>query len=111
MQKYIFKTRPERSFLWIKPETISDGDKTLLVNGFWGMSRHINYLGEILMAMGIALSVGYPGLLWVWLYPLYYIALLIPRQISDDKRCNSKYGDLWKLYTKKVKYRIIPYLY
>ncbi len=111
MQKYFFKTKPDKKFLGIKPETISDGNKALLVNGFWGISRHINYMGEILMATGIALSVGYPGIIWVWLYPLYYFLLLIPRQMDDDKRCSSKYGDLWKIYTEKVKYRIIPYLY
>jgi len=111
MQKYFFKTQPDRSFLGIKPETITDGKKTLLVNGFWGLSRHLNYLGEILMGSAIALSVGYPDVIWVWLYPLYYIALLLPRQIDDDKRCALKYGDLWKIYIKKVKYRIIPYLY
>ena len=111
MQKYYFKTDPQKSFLGIKPETVSDGNKTLLVNGFWGLSRHINYLGEILMGTAIALSVGYPEVLWVWLYPLYYVALLLPRQIDDDKRCASKYGELWQVYIKKVTYRIIPYLY
>ncbi len=111
LQKYYFKTRPGKSFLGITPKTISDGNHTLLVNGFWGVSRHVNYLGEILMALGIALCVGYPGIFWVWLYPLYYIALLLPRQMDDDKRCAAKYGDLWNIYTKKVKYRIIPYLY
>jgi len=111
MQKYFFKIHPEKTFLGIKPATISDGKNTLLANGFWGISRHINYLGEIIMSLAIALSVGYPGILWVWLYPLYYIVLLSMRQIDDDKRCSSKYGNLWEVYTKKVKYRIIPYLY
>jgi len=111
MQKYFFKTSPKKVFLGIKPETISDGNNTLLVNGFWGLSRHINYLGEILMGTAIALSVGHPNVIWVWLYPLYYVALLLPRQIDDDKRCTAKYGVLWQRYTKKVKYRVIPYLY
>jgi protein-S-isoprenylcysteine O-methyltransferase Ste14 len=111
MQKYFFKKDPKRVFLGITPETITDGNKTLLVNGFWGLSRHINYLGEILMATGIVLCVGHPFLLWPWLYPLYYIALLFPRQIADDKRCAIKYGRLWEQYLKKVPYRIIPYIY
>lgn len=111
MQKYYYKTRPEKTFFGIKPKIISDGNRTLLINGFWGASRHINYLGEILMGLAIALSIGHPGIIWVWFYPLYYIALLLPRQIDDDKRCSSKYGNLWKNYTEKVKYRIIPYLY
>ncbi|MBK9104325.1 MAG: ergosterol biosynthesis protein [Saprospiraceae bacterium] len=111
LQKYYFKKDPSRSFLGIRPETISDGNKTLLVNGFWGLSRHINYLGEIGMATGIVLALGYPLLPWPWLYPLYYVALLFPRQADDDKRCALKYGPLWDQYVKKVPYRIIPYIY
>lgn len=111
LQKYYFKTRGEKSFLGIKPETISDGKRTLLVNGFWGLSRHINYLGEILMGCGIALSVGYPSVWFVWLYPLYYVGLLFTRQMDDDKICKAKYGELWDVYIKKVKYRIIPRIY
>jgi protein-S-isoprenylcysteine O-methyltransferase Ste14 len=111
LQKYYFKIEPNRKFLRIQPEAISDGHKSLLVNGFWGLSRHINYLGEIGMATGIVLAVGYPYLPWPWLYPLYYIALLVPRQIDDDKRCQLKYGALWDQYEKKVRYRIIPFIY
>ena len=111
MQKFYFKTQQEKTFLGIRPETISDGKRTLLVNGFWGMSRHINYLGEILMATGIVLSIGHFSCVWPWLYPLYYIALLFPRQIDDDKRCQLKYGQLWDKYSSRVKYKIIPYVY
>jgi delta14-sterol reductase len=111
MQKYYFKISPEKSFLGIKPLVLSDGKHSLLANGFWGKSRHINYLGEILEATGIALCVGYAGIWWVWLYPLYYVALLFTREADDNKVCKAKYGELWDTYTKKVKYRIIPYIY
>ena len=111
MQKYTFKKNPGKAFLGIKPRTITDGRKSILVSGFWGISRHINYLGEILMASGIVLSVGYPMLPWPWLYPLYYVILLFTRQMADDKLCAVKYGPLWDEYRKKVPYRIIPYVY
>ncbi len=111
MQKYYFKRDPNKRFLGIKPETITDGKRTLLVNGFWGLSRHINYLGEILMASGIVIAIGHLLLPWPWLYPLYYVALLFPRQIDDDKRCAEKYGALWDEYLKKVPFRIIPKIY
>jgi delta14-sterol reductase len=111
LQKFYFKASPQRKFLGMKPETISDGQNSLLVNGFWGRSRHINYLGEILMACGIALAAGYPATWQVWLYPLYYIVFLLSRQIADNTICKAKYGALWDEYTKKVKYRIIPYIY
>jgi len=111
MQKYYFKIAPDKQFLCIKPQALSDGKHSLLVNGYWGASRHINYLGEILMACGIALSAGYPAIWPVWLYPLYYVGLLFTRQADDNKICKAKYGALWDAYTKKVKYRIIPFIY
>jgi len=111
LQKYFFKKYPTKAFLGILPETISDGNNLLLVNGFWGLSRHINYLGEILMSTGIILCTGYPALLWPWLYPLYYVVLLFPRQIDDDKRCILKYGELWNEYKQRVPYKIIPFIY
>jgi Delta14-sterol reductase len=111
LQKYHFKKDPNRAFLGIIPETITDDTNALLVNGFWGLTRHINYLGEILMATGLVLSTGYPQLVWPWLYPLYYVVLLFPRQADDDKRCTLKYGALWAAYKKKVPRKIIPYIY
>jgi len=111
MQKFYFKTKPGSKFLWIEPQAISDGNNRLLVNGFWGASRHINYLGEIIQAVAIALAPGYFAIWMVWLYPIYYIGLFLSRQIDDDAICQAKYGDLWDEYTAKVKYRIVPGLY
>jgi Delta14-sterol reductase len=82
-----------------------------LISGFWGLSRHVNYLGELLMASGLALSLGYPGEIWPWLYPAYYVGLLVPRQFDDDRRCAQKYGALWADYQRAVPRRIIPFLY
>jgi protein-S-isoprenylcysteine O-methyltransferase Ste14 len=112
LQKFFFKTEPQRRFLgWLVPVAIAGGGKQLLASGFWGLSRHINYLGEILMALGLTLSLGYPGDVFPWLYPVYYVALLLPRQRSDDQRCAEKYGALWEEYCRKVPYRIIPWVY
>jgi len=108
MQKFHFKRDPKRTFLGMTPVALQG---RVLVSGFWGLSRYINYLGELLMASGITLALGY-GLSWEpWLYPLYYVVLLFPRQYADDKRCAEKYGPLWDEYVKKVPYRIIPYVY
>jgi hypothetical protein len=112
MQKYVFKRDPDAKFLGlITPQVVTDGARKLLVSGFWGVSRHINYLGEILMATGLALALGYPSHIGPWLYPLFYVALLLPRQIDDDKRCAEKYGPLWAEYVKRVPYRIVPGVY
>ena len=109
LQKYWFKTDPTRKAfgLWA-PEAL---EGRVLVNGFWGLSRHVNYLGELLMATALALSLGYPAEPGPWLYPLYYVALLFPRQAADDRRCAQKYGPLWDTYRQRVRWRIIPFVY
>ena len=67
--------------------------------------------GEILMATGLTLTLGYPLEFAPWLYPLYYVALLFPRQFFDDRRCAESYGPLWDEYCKRVPSRIIPGIY
>ena len=94
----------------------------ILCSGFWGIARHVNYLGEILQAVALAL----PGYLyapreemhgqWVrwipWLYPLYYVALFLPRQIDDEHLMRQKYGDnVMDEYIQMVPYRMVPGLY
>jgi Delta14-sterol reductase len=71
----------------------------------------VNYLGEILMAVGLTLSLGRPGAWAAWLYPLYYVALLFPRERSDERRCAAKYGALWDAYRRRVPRRIVPGIY
>lgn len=112
MQKHAFKRDPHRPFLGLmRPRTLSDGEHALLCSGFWGVSRHVNYLGEILMATGLTLALGFPSAPWPWLYPLYYVALLVPRQHFDDLRCARKYGGLWEAYRREVPWRIVPRVY
>jgi len=112
LQKFTFKTEPTKRFLGLfEPKAIASGEHRLLCGGFWGLARHINYLGELGMAVGLTLALGRPLDPWPWLYPLYYVALLFPRQADDDRRCKAKYGPLWDEYCRRVPYRIIPGLY
>lgn len=109
LQKYWFKRDPtKKAFGFIVPEAL---EGRVLVNGFWGLSRHVNYLGELLMATGLTLALGHPEIWQTWLYPLYYVALLVPRQLADDRRCAEKYGALWPAYVARVRWRIIPFVY
>jgi protein-S-isoprenylcysteine O-methyltransferase Ste14 len=112
LQKFYFKVHPERSaFGPLAQRALTQGDKRVLVSGFWGLSRHINYLGELLMACALALCLGSRCGLWPWLYPAYYVALLVPRQLDDDRRCAEKYGALWDEYRRVVPKRIVPFVY
>ncbi len=112
LQKFLFKTRPEAKLLGLlTPQALSEGPSRLLCSGFWRLARHINYLGEFLMALGLTLALGWPLDVWPWLYPLYYVALLLPRERDDDRRCARKYGALWTEYCRRVPYRILPGVY
>lgn len=86
-------------------------------------ARHVNYLGEIVQGIALALPATFlvaaevgldMGRWWQWrllvpwLYPIYYVALFIPRAKDDDKICRQKYGAVWDVYTKQVPYTLIP---
>jgi len=108
-QKHDFKHNPKTP-IWGKPPKVIAG--RLLCSGFWAFSRHMNYFGDLMLAVSYALPCGFswetlPG----WVYPTYLLILLIHRERRDEARCAKKYGDVWKQYTKEVPYRIVPYIY
>ncbi|KAI0051145.1 ERG4/ERG24 ergosterol biosynthesis protein [Auriscalpium vulgare] len=82
----------------------------LLTSGWWGMSQHPNYLGDIIMALAWSLPTGFEAPL-TYFYVVYFGVLLIHRQRRDDEACEKKYGKDWEKYKKLVPYRIVPYLY
>ena len=120
MQKFFFKLMHAAPFwggmlpvaleLSAHKRKAGNGQK-LLVSGFWGFARHLNYFGEILMSIAIWLPLAHAS--WtVWLYPLYYAVFLVARQRDDDTRCAAKYSKpLWDAYTLRVKSRIVPFFY
>lgn len=82
----------------------------LLCDGWWKRARHINYLGDLLIAVSWCLATGLQTPV-TYFYVVYVSTLLIHRQRRDDAKCARKYGLLWELYTRQVPYRIIPYVY
>jgi 7-dehydrocholesterol reductase len=82
----------------------------LLVSGFWGLSRHFNYVPEV----GVALFWSLPGLYYHFLpyiYVVYLTALLVHRSWRDEERCLRKYGKFYEEYKRKVPYFLFPYIY
>eukprot|EP00899_Mesostigma_viride_P017488 jgi/Mesvir1/25740/Mv01920-RA.1 len=106
-QKHRFK-QDRNCVIWGKrAETV--GGK-LLVSGFWGIARKINYLGDILLGLSYSLPAGF-GSFWPYVYPTYLTLLLIHRGRRDEERCADKYKEVWTAYCKRVPYRIVPLLY
>ncbi|KAI1314805.1 erg24, C-14 sterol reductase [Mortierella claussenii] len=82
----------------------------LLISGWWGTARHINYFGDWLMALAWSLPCGFGSPL-PYFYPIYFAVLLLHRELRDEEKCHKKYGKDWEKYCSIVRWRIIPYIY
>lgn len=108
-QKDEFKRIGTKAKIWGKPaQTTKDG--RLLISGWWGIGRHINYCGDICMAIGWTLPCGFSSLI-PWLHSLFFIPFLMHREYRDECRMREKYGETYKEYCKIAKWRIFPFLY
>lgn len=106
-QKDRFKRDPQAK-IWGKPAQTLGG--RLLVSGWWGIGRKINYTGEIMVYFSFALCTGFQSII-PYLLPLWLCVLLPHRAWRDEKRCRRKYGELWDQYARRAKFRMIPFLY
>jgi len=83
----------------------------LLVSGWWGAARHMNYTGDILIALAFtmpcALHFGLPP----YSHLLFMIGLLLHRFARDDEACATKYGTDWDEYCRLVPHKLIPYIF
>lgn len=82
----------------------------LLISGWWGMCRHPNYVGDLMMALSWCLPCGFDNVL-PYFYFIYFAVLLIHRQLRDEDNCLKKYGDDWKRYCNIVRWRLLPGIY
>ncbi|XP_069865740.1 delta(14)-sterol reductase TM7SF2 isoform X1 [Dipodomys merriami] len=109
-QKNTFRKNPsDPSVAGLETIPTATGRK-LLVSGWWGMVRHPNYLGDLIMSLAWSLPCGVSHLL-PYFYILYFTALLVHREARDEQQCLRKYGRAWHEYCQRVPYRIVPYIY
>ncbi|MGF1465485.1 MAG: hypothetical protein ACFCGT_05065 [Sandaracinaceae bacterium] len=107
-QKERYKQERTSARIWGRPvETIGG---RLLVSGWWGIGRKINYTGEIGVYLAFAMTAGFDHLA-PYALPLWLLALLVHRAARDDSRCRAKYGALWEQYCQRVPFRMVPFLY
>jgi delta14-sterol reductase len=94
--------------IWGRPARTVGG--RLLVSGWWGIARKVNYSGELAVYLAFAMTTGVTSPL-PYVLPLSLTLLLTQRAARDDKKCRAKYGALWTEYCGRVRYRIVPFLY
>ncbi|GAU69127.1 hypothetical protein SSP35_10_01610 [Streptomyces sp. NBRC 110611] len=106
-QKHRFKTDPTAQ-IWGRPAEALGG--RLLVSGFWGIGRKLNYTGELLVYLSWTLLCGTASA-WPYLLPAFLLVLFIHRAHRDDRRCRAKYGRLWEMYCARARFRMFPFVY
>ncbi|KAL4441297.1 hypothetical protein ABPG77_011534 [Micractinium sp. CCAP 211/92] len=82
----------------------------LIISGWWGIARHINYTGDWMMGLAWCLPTGFQSVV-PYFYAIYFLCLLIHRDRRDDHACRLKYGRDWDKFCSIVKYRLFPLLY
>ncbi|MCJ1422357.1 erg24, C-14 sterol reductase [Sticta canariensis] len=114
-------------------ETASGGK--LIISGWWGTARHINYLGDLIMSWSYCLPTGVAGyviqrnsplsskteavqgdargwgMIVTYFYIIYFVILLVHRASRDEQKCIRKYGKDWVEYKKKVPSVLVPGIY
>lgn len=110
LQKDRFRTDPNHpSVAYLRTMPTSRGTK-LIISGWWGMARHINYTADWLMSLAWALPCGISSPV-PYFHPIYFAILLIHRDGRDFHACSLKYGKDWERYCKAVPYSLIPSIY
>jgi steroid 5-alpha reductase family enzyme len=111
IQKHRFGRDPEARIWGRKPAFILTARGTrLLTSGWWGVARHTNYLGDLMMGLAWCLPCLFENLI-PYFYIIYFTALLVHRERRDDALCHARYGKDWETYRRKVRWRILPGVY
>lgn len=118
-QKDRFRQNPAEPIWGKSPESLTCQYRTLdgktrtshlLLSGWWGIGRHMNYTGDLLLSLAYSLACGtlnpFP-----YFYFVFLAILLVHRTLRDETRMKDKYGAAWDTYTARVPYRLIPYVW
>lgn len=80
----------------------------LLLSGFWCISKHFNYVTELIVAYSWCLCCS--NSIHRYMYPIFLTGFLLHRAERDSERCNNKYFN-WHRYCEIIKYKMIPGIY
>jgi 7-dehydrocholesterol reductase len=84
----------------------------LLTSGFWGICRHINYFGDILMAISYGLACfAFEFAVLPFFYAIFLTVLLVHRAERCHDRCMKKHGRAYQEYCQKVPIKIVPFIW
>eukprot|EP01133_Synstelium_polycarpum_P007033 gene7033-8177_t len=107
-QKHEFRRNPEALIWGKRAEYIETKRGTkLLVSGFWGICRHLNYTGDIILSWAWCLPCQFDSVV-PFFYGIYFTTLDLHRCFRDHRACLEKYGEDWREYCRRVPNIFIP---
>ena len=81
--------------------------QTVISTGLYGIVRHPMYLASVLMFLSIPLVMGS----WYALIPFAFYPLLMVVRILDEEKLLTAELSGYEAYKRKVKYRMIPFIW
>ena len=85
---------------------VQDG-QSVVSTGLYGIVRHPMYSATLLLFLAMPLVLGS----WYALIPMAFYPVIITVRLLDEEKLLSKELDGYEAYTKKVKYRLIPFIW
>lgn len=85
---------------------VEEGQK-VVDTGLYGIVRHPMYSATLLLFLAMPLVLGS----WYALIPMAFYPVIITVRLLDEEKLLSKELDGYEAYTKKVKYRLIPFIW
>lgn len=80
----------------------------IYTEGLFGLARHINFLGDVFLFIGLAMVTHSPSMLAIPLFmTVNFIGFIIPRL---DRYLAAKYGDQFTEYAGRTR-KLIPFVY
>ena len=104
---FLFRSYKDNSFVSPLVRIQSERDQKVVSTGVYGFVRHPMYLGGILLFLGAPLLLGsvYGLIIGIFLSILFLI------RIMGEEKMLVEELDGYEDYKKKVKYRLIPYIW
>ncbi|KAG5442376.1 Delta(14)-sterol reductase [Clonorchis sinensis] len=109
-QKNLFRNQPNHPSFADLSKISGPHTQRLLAGGWWGVSRHPNYLGDLLMAYAASLPSGFSSAI-PWIYPLILTIFLLSRIHQTERFNEDKHGISWTMYKKLVPYKLVPRIF
>ncbi|XP_061407400.1 delta(14)-sterol reductase TM7SF2-like isoform X1 [Lethenteron reissneri] len=109
-ERRAFQHKPSLTRSFRKESIPTATGKRLLVSGWWGVLRHPDTLGQLLMTVAWTLPCGVHAAL-PWVQAVYVCGALLVRGVHTEQACVRRYGAAWAEYCHRVPYRLLPGLY